>query len=226
MLPSTYYKLEYIESTGTQRIDIGLMGTSYDQIEMMCATTDASRSPQAFINGGSSNLVCGVTMLYGGSISFMLLWGSGRTSSVIKPIDTDYHVFKTENVDDEEYYGMMYIDDTSDQIKFPAYSQDSYTLFNSSYMRLKYFKLWDENDELVRDLVPALRKSDKKPGLYDLENDVFYTNQGSGEFLYELKFNSRIKKNGVWKDAVAYIKKNGSWKIATPMVKKNGVWKS
>lgn len=39
-----------------------------------------------------------------------------------------------------------------------------------------------QNDNLVRDLIPCYRKSDYKPGLYDLVNDVFYTNVGSGEF--------------------------------------------
>lgn len=38
--------------------------------------------------------------------------------------------------------------------------------------------------ELVRDLIPAMRKSDSEVGLYDLVNDVFYTNAGSGTFGY------------------------------------------
>ena len=32
--------------------------------------------------------------------------------------------------------------------------------------------------------VPCVRKSDGKPGLYDIVNGVFYTNSGTGEFLY------------------------------------------
>lgn len=39
-------------------------------------------------------------------------------------------------------------------------------------------------DILVREFIPALRVSDSKPGLYDTVNSVFYTNAGSGEFLY------------------------------------------
>jgi len=31
---------------------------------------------------------------------------------------------------------------------------------------------------------PCYRKSDNKPGMYDLTNGVFYTNAGSGEFIY------------------------------------------
>ena len=36
------------------------------------------------------------------------------------------------------------------------------------------------NGILIRDYIPARRKSDKKVGLYDTINNVFYINNGSG----------------------------------------------
>ena len=45
-------------------------------------------------------------------------------------------------------------------------------------------KIW-ENDILIRDFVPMLRKSDNKPGLYDIVNNRFYMNIHEGEFSYE-----------------------------------------
>lgn len=41
-----------------------------------------------------------------------------------------------------------------------------------------------ENDVIVRDYIPCYRKSDSKPGLYDIVNKQFYTNAGSGEFSF------------------------------------------
>ena len=41
-----------------------------------------------------------------------------------------------------------------------------------------------ENDLIVRDFIPCYRKSDSKPGLYDIVNKQFYTNAGSGEFSF------------------------------------------
>ena len=38
-----------------------------------------------------------------------------------------------------------------------------------------------DNNNLVRNFIPCKRKSDNKPGLYDLVEGKFYTNQGSGE---------------------------------------------
>ena len=48
-------------------------------------------------------------------------------------------------------------------------------------MNLYYFRIYD-NDTLVRDFIPAKRNSDNEVGLYDLVNDVFYTNSGTGTF--------------------------------------------
>ena len=41
-----------------------------------------------------------------------------------------------------------------------------------------------ENDVIVRDFIPCYRKSDSKPGLYDIVNKQFYTNAGSSEFSF------------------------------------------
>lgn len=39
------------------------------------------------------------------------------------------------------------------------------------------------------DFVPCYRKSDDKPGMYDLASGTFFTNQGTGEFLYGANVN-------------------------------------
>ena len=44
----------------------------------------------------------------------------------------------------------------------------------------------ERSAETIRNLVPALRSSDGKPGMFDTVSKNFYVNQGTGEFLYEL----------------------------------------
>lgn len=51
--------------------------------------------------------------------------------------------------------------------------------------RLYGCKIWDD-DTLALNLVPALRKSDKKAGLYDLVNSIFYPDAAGGNFIYNL----------------------------------------
>ena len=48
-------------------------------------------------------------------------------------------------------------------------------------MKIYRFKLYDSED-LIRNFIPCYRRSDNKPGLYDLVTSEFYTNQGTGEF--------------------------------------------
>ena len=51
-----------------------------------------------------------------------------------------------------------------------------------SKMRLYNCKIWD-NGTLIRNFIPCYRISDNELGLYDLVNNVFYTNQGTGTFI-------------------------------------------
>lgn len=48
-----------------------------------------------------------------------------------------------------------------------------------------YYCIIKDNNVVVRHLIPVVRITDNKPGMYDLVNDVFYTNQGTGEFTWE-----------------------------------------
>lgn len=40
-----------------------------------------------------------------------------------------------------------------------------------------------KNDMLVRNMIPARRDSDGELGMYDMVNNIFYTNSGTGEFI-------------------------------------------
>ena len=55
--------------------------------------------------------------------------------------------------------------------------------FDAYDMYVYDFKIY-ESDVLVKHFIPCYRNSDNKVGLYDIVNNVFYTNQGTGEFLY------------------------------------------
>lgn len=57
----------------------------------------------------------------------------------------------------------------------------SATLRQLSSVRLFHFRA-EENGVAVRDMYPAMRNSDSVLGMYDIVNDVFYTNAGTGTF--------------------------------------------
>ena len=70
-----------------------------------------------------------------------------------------------------------------------------------------------ENGTAVRDFVPCIRNSDNKPGMYDRANNVFYTNQGSGEFKY-----GPLKSVPTTYHQIDYIEANGTQYINTNFV--------
>lgn len=58
-------------------------------------------------------------------------------------------------------------------------SQNDYSLTSAKLYNLRIYN----GNELRRDFIPCYHKSDNEIGLYDLINEVFYTNLGTGTFL-------------------------------------------
>ena len=48
--------------------------------------------------------------------------------------------------------------------------------------KVYYYEVYSKGI-LIAQLIPCYRKSDNKPGMYDLVNNQFYTNAGTGEFI-------------------------------------------
>ncbi len=57
------------------------------------------------------------------------------------------------------------------------------------YWKSYYCKLWDDSNNLIKDLVPCYRIADWEIWMYDLVTDTFFTNQGTWTFA---------KGNDVW----------------------------
>ena len=72
------------------------------------------------------------------------------------------------------------------------YNGSLYSYFCTD-MRMYWCKIYSAENTLARDFIPCYRKSDGKPWLYDLVNDVFYTNAWTGEFEYPAQ-SGKIKK--------------------------------
>lgn len=92
--------------------------------------------------------------------------------------------------------------DTGEKIFFTI--QD-YTVSNNLYLlgqnykgnyrgnglkQISYFKYWDNNDNLLRDMIPCYRKSDNVIGMYDKVSNTLFTNAGTGTFYKELSANA------------------------------------
>lgn len=192
-------QLEYIESTGTQWIDIGTtIDTSIDEIEMYFEFTEEANykwffgeyDTNARLGLGSGDGVNKRNFLY--------------KTSVAKIADTDMYGKKHK-------YTISasggFIDDVM-KVSFSNFASTSTLyLFNLNIDSSSDYKckarVWSykqsRNGALIRDLIPVLDHDDV-PCMYDkISGDLLY-NQGGGVFLYQIKTErssneERIRKN-------------------------------
>lgn len=193
-LPSGYTQLRYVASSGTQIINTGVTPTLDTKVQAQFYKT-ATGGGYMFPTG-CANPVIGVaasnTMSYtGGLCSFGNITDktlSGPLACDIVPI---YTVSKTEAT------GKTYEGYATTQVSINATSLGNvnpdtrigiFGRYNGakaerfSHIRLFREKIWD-GETLLRDFVPAMENDTEEVGLYDIVNNVFYRNVGSGVLI-------------------------------------------
>lgn len=184
ILPSGYTQVDYIQSSGTQYIDTGYTFTSTKE------KIDFKYTPLVIENAR----VCGsyISQHRGMIIQprqqdMAEVGNTGITPTFSISANTDYKVMLEAN---EGNYTFEFGENsqTGTYTSTPITNRSHY-IFAVNYtgtttkasMKLYYYKMYD-NDVLVRDYIPCYRNSDNEIGLYDLVNNVFYTNAGTGTF--------------------------------------------
>ena len=183
LLPAGYQLVEYLESTGTQYINSGLTFAHGDRCTLKGQMT-AAQNDNTFFEVTSSSSVR--SLIWGKADRTLNFFdnstGSTRTSSA-KALNTDINMivdgaFKVDGTS----YGSCQLTGQSR----PAYifaGNDIGSVARRGKVRIKYLKFTDSANNIKREFYPCYRISDSKAGLYDLKNNVFYTNNGSGTFL-------------------------------------------
>lgn len=183
-LPKGYTQVEYIESSGTQYIDTNFIpdnNTSYN-IDIELKTLN---SLQYFISSHSTNR----NNIYMNASSYASAgYGSSyKVTSESLQLNTKYNFSLNKN----SFYmnnNLLWefseetFTNTANCILF-AHNTNG-TINNFSAIKLYSCKIYD-NNILIRDFIPCYRNSDSEIGLYDLVNNVFYENSGTGNFNYE-----------------------------------------
>lgn len=208
ILPSIYQQIEYIETTGTQYIDTDKLSTPQTKIEFTYLSKkeidesyqnlfgtqyDAAHRRTYALITSKNNLQVGFNVSENSSY-FMTTTGSFATSSsdenliVVESNTKNHYVYDVPN---KSMSFNDYTCTTTDILDLQG-SYKSLLIFqrnaNSGIPTVNFAKgklydfKWYENDEIVMDLVPCIRKIDNKRGLYDIIGNRFYGNAGSGEF--------------------------------------------
>ena len=197
-LPNEYQEVEWIKGSGTQYIDTGFVATggmtceyivSHD-IDYTTYSVDGG-----YIIGSHSN-----SSPYGRNGSYYKPYASGwelgygeTYNSYTTPLvyEKKYNVLFSTIIGNAylKVDGETLLTNTTTQ----TISNTNVYIFNHYYnirhngkstiAKLYYAKVWNSSNEVVREFIPCYRKSDGVIGLYDLVNNVFYTNAGTGTFL-------------------------------------------
>lgn len=195
-LPDGYREVDYLESTGAQWIDTGVIPSYaigddvYSQIEFQCldlskqqrisGVLSANNYTQFFLNLNPSAIL-GVQV-------------NSHEWCIYGEADTDWHTAgydvrtKTANFDGTEYRYPSIADSYEHSLPLYLFARNNNRVTDSFFRgRIRSFTYTD-----IRSYIPCVRTSDSKPGMYDLCGSIcpltgtpFYINAGAGaDFLW------------------------------------------
>lgn len=188
-LPSEYQEVEYIETTGKEYIYTGFNVTGNLIVEGK-VYTEIQNTEMAIVGSVVSSAV---------EIGFSSInnrfFVYSKSSAAIVPTSSIYNTIleftakiNTESPTKElilhNIDGGLTQSETSSNGSFQNTELHLFQYNNTKYRfigRLYELKFYD-NNVIARHFIPCYRKSDNVIGLYDLVNNVFYTNQGTGGF--------------------------------------------
>lgn len=187
-LPTEYQEIEYLESTGTQYIDTGIVASMNTKVEFIYRFTSQDSASAVNALWGSMPSASSTTprIGIGQNVATGLFIGINSTE-VLATANTEKHnlIFDVKN-------GKTYYDATthnnSGSGASPSLTSYLFARHGSSGVQaygnviIWRYREWANNIQ-VRNCIPCYRKSDNKTGMYDLVSNTFLANAGSSEFI-------------------------------------------
>lgn len=178
LIPEEYQQVEYIQSTGTQYIDTGIVPSNH-MVEVKYDSETYNNDEHVF--GTTANALYFHFTLYGNKY----YWGlsgkeasGGAWSTGVKTLLYNYGDNHEVILDGVTLGSGSNISST----KNLTLCRRVNTNFKGKYY---YFKVTDRSTGLlVRNMIPCYRKADGEVGMYDIVSKQFFVNSGTGEFSY------------------------------------------
>lgn len=193
-LPAGYQEVEYIQGDGNAWIDTGFIATGGMTCEYQGAWIEGEGKSGYIIGSHDTTSPYNRNSLWYHKNSKEWQFAYGNAIKIpslsIDAFQKNTYTFSTLVKDayakinnDVVYstYGFNLQPKTSVKIfRIGDFADDILGIIKAT---LYYAKIWDSNNILIREFIPCRRLSDNEKGMYDIVNDVFYVNQGTGEFL-------------------------------------------
>jgi hypothetical protein len=185
-LPKEYQEVEYLESTGTQYIETPILGNDGTNVQIDFQFTQYRQASCLF--GSYINNPYTRWYFYWSSES---VWnfghGADKNVTISNPYDrhiVEYLTREEKCVKIDSNIVKNFSSNTNTELGLKLFwcHNDRETGVNHPcFAKIFSFKATTETAEY--DFIPCYRISDRVAGMYDIVNDVFYTNAGTGEFL-------------------------------------------
>ena len=191
VLPRGYTQVEYLESTGTQYIDIGRKMYNNSELELFFSFDEMQQDCSIFGSRTSSTTNNFEIASTATGYPIYLDFGNYSTSRATynsAAINTEYicTISKSLRAIYDENHTLLARNTTliSTDNTTPSNARIFDTVNGFSANKLKgkvyYCKIWEEG-VLIREMIPCKNPSNVA-GMYDTVNGVFYTNAGTGTF--------------------------------------------
>ncbi len=187
-LPTGYTEVEYIESTGAQYIDTGVLPDANTKLDIDFSYTNTTSNTQLFGSRKSWNqqgFYVGTKTNTVGSM-FWIEFGSSFIETNLPTSDRNRHTisfskkFYYDNVLKGSFSDTVTLDGYANIILFGSNEGEKNAVVPSAY-KIYSCQIY-ENEEKIRDFVPCIQEETETIGLYDIINDFFYVNVGTGKF--------------------------------------------
>ena len=193
-LTKDYVIIDYLESTGTQFINLGIYAKDLMHFQIKVNPKKLNDWSALFSTATGYNGIPQFCVDISNSNNYVY-WNYGNQQKHIwsysASINNDYvvDVYLDKSTKNEMYYNGKLVDSTNWSGNLPTTDLfllaknygDNKTGHEFFIGKLYYFKVY-KNNVLYMDMIPVYRKSDRVVGMYDRVNNKFYTNMGSGTF--------------------------------------------
>ena len=183
ILPQGYTRCEYLESTGTQYIDTGIIGKTGVSMEAKFKVLDLTKTRTIGITDGTNRL--SLVLPYAGT--GYLVNQIGNINKIVTTRRLSVGNTATTKQDGGKLYLNGELIDTVTPNTFNTnmtlymFAQHANPMVSFDISRVYNIKIW-ENGELVRNFIPCL-DTNNTPCMYDTVTGQTFYNQGTGEFI-------------------------------------------
>ena len=192
-LPTEYQEIEYIQSSGTQYINTWVSAPNWFKAILKVEMVATGTASQTIIGAHNLNSPYGRNNI--NVFTFGNTWGLHMNDEMINSL-WSFVIWEAYEVDGSTILWASYLDVDGVRLTTGSntspMSSNNILIFTNQYevnahsvfvsARLYSCMLYNSSYELVRDFVPCYRKSDDEIWMYDLVNDVFYTNSWTWTF--------------------------------------------